>query len=176
MMGLLAIKSKSLPATSEELARYISLIRLFAAFLQTAFPSFFPAIKATRPQGSCSSKLSPSGPFSNLSSTTKVANWLEKRLFDEKMREISALDLMVSNIGAFRRRDACVPSNAFWKAPHGRPGWPYGNGSHGTWRACACWVDRSSSFEQSFVRANRVTSKLYSYSQGKARIFYPADV
>lgn len=147
-------------------------MRLFAAFLQTAFPSFFPAIKATRPRGSCSSKLSPPYSISLSSATTKVTNWLEKRLLDEKMREISALDLMVSNIGAFRRRGACVPSNAFWKALHGRLWWPCGNESRGTWRACACWVDRSSSFEQSFIRTNRVTSKLYSYFPSLAKIFY----
>ena len=65
-----------------------ALIRRFALLRHTALPDFFPAIKATRPLGSCC--------FS-LRNTMSVRYGVCERLPCANKTEISALDAMVSN-------------------------------------------------------------------------------
>lgn len=70
------------------MARHTSRMRLLAELRHTALPDFFPAIKATRPLGSCC--------FS-LRNTMSVRYGVCKRMPRENAFEISALDLRVSN-------------------------------------------------------------------------------
>ena len=70
--------------------RHASRIRRFALLRHTAFPSFFPAIKATRPCWSC---------CPSVRNTIKLSSGVFTRLPFLKRRVISALDLIVFTTG-----------------------------------------------------------------------------
>lgn len=78
----------SKPPQGPPRSRQRALIRLFALFRQTALPSFFPAIKATRPERPCCS----------VENTIKVRYGVCSRLPYENRWEISVLDVIVSNL------------------------------------------------------------------------------
>ena len=88
-MPLRATKATSYPGKGPPTSRHTSRIRRFARFRQTALPSFFPAIKATRPFRSC---------CPSVLNTIKLSSGAFTRLPSLKRRVISALDLIVLTI------------------------------------------------------------------------------
>ena len=82
----LARNMTSYPAKGAPSSLPSPLIRLLARLRQTAFPSFFPAIKATRPVWSCCSLLR---------ATIKLTSGVPIRCPRSKIEEISELDLIV---------------------------------------------------------------------------------
>lgn len=83
-----AMKTTSRPFHGPPSARQTSLRRRFDRLRHTAFPSFLPAIKATRPPWPC---------CSSFSYTNKVRECAFKRFPCMKTRDTSVLDLMVAN-------------------------------------------------------------------------------
>lgn len=118
-----AMKTTSNPSHDPPSARQISRKRRFDRLRHTAFPSFLPATKATRPPWPCCSSFS----YTNI-----VRECAFKRFPCAKTRDTSVLDLIVANTRhpVFTRRDACGPLRDELSTRHGRPWWPCERGSH----------------------------------------------
>lgn len=89
----------SYPSQGPPRSRQRARIRLFARLRQTAFPFFFPAIKATRPSRSCCFIPTLFSVLPRLP-TMSVRYGVFRRLPAENRLEMSALDLIVSNVNS----------------------------------------------------------------------------